>query len=118
MARPKGSFKQPREPDLAPVESDNDDPYVRLAAAMVLQAVFDFLSYVRASTRGKTLSRSELHDAVSAVMWLRGENLGGVRLKTAADAMHLDMQALYQVDYDSVVREMKARKSGRRRRED
>ena len=87
MARPKGSFKQPREPDLAPVESDNDDP-------------------------------SELHDAVSAVMWLRGENLGGVCLKTAADAMHLDMQALYPVDYDSVVREMKARKSGRRRRED
>ena len=118
MGRPEGSYRNNLDPTLESGTHDSDSPYVRLAAAMVLQAVFDFLSYVRAATRGRRLSSAELHDAVTAVLWLRGENLGGVRLKTAADAMHLDMQALYQAPYDSVAREMKARKAGRRRKED
>lgn len=95
----------------------SEDPYVRLAAGVFLQAVSDYLWGVRRLKSSRPMKKDEYEIFLSAVLWLLGLS-GTLTVSMACEAMHVDLGSLYSAEHDTVVREMRIRKRGRRRRDD
>lgn len=94
------------------------DPYVRLAAAVFLQAVSDYLTYLRARQAGRHLWPSEYETAASAIAFLRGLPTTGISLSHCRSALGLDIEHMYHCPHQHVVVMTAALRRGRRRLSD
>ena len=94
------------------------DPYVRLVLAVFLQAVADYLTYLRARNRGRPIGRWELDNAISAVDFLRGCGTVGITLTHVEKILDLDVQQLYNAPHAYVETMTRALRRGRRRLSD
>lgn len=83
-----------------------------------MQAVHDVIVLQRVLSQHRPLTKAELEDYASAVPWLKGKRTPGLSLRIVAEATNIDVRRLYTAPYEDVVREMRLRKSGRRKRED
>jgi phage gp46-like protein len=82
-----------------------------------LQAVSDYLWGLKRLQAKRRMNAAEAEYFESAVQWLLGRS-GAITVTMAAEAMHLDLRRLSAAPHELVVREIRARKSGRRRRDD